>query len=78
MRSLLVHRFSGIVTALWEFDTQAGRNLLETFLTLWAIDGLAKADALAEAQRAMICGAVNTAWRHPFFWAPFMLSGDWL
>jgi CHAT domain-containing protein len=42
-----------------------------------------KMEALRQAQLSMIKGDSGTkarsesAWSHPFYWAPFILVGDW-
>jgi CHAT domain-containing protein len=37
-------------------------------------DGLRPAAALRQAQLAI---AAERRWRDPYFWAPFVLQGDW-
>jgi len=37
-------------------------------------DGMTPAAALRAEQLAML---EQPAWRHPYFWAPFVLQGDW-
>jgi CHAT domain-containing protein len=37
-------------------------------------DGLTPAAALRAAQREL---AGDRRWRSPYFWAPFVLQGDW-
>jgi len=52
-------------------------------------DHLDKADALRKAQLTLLLGGVNpdvcghfkasaAPFSHPFFWAPFILVGNWL
>jgi CHAT domain-containing protein len=42
-----------------------------------------KAEALRQAQQALLQGKVKSSdakldLRHPYFWAPFVLMGNWL
>lgn len=78
VRSLLLCRFSSILTALWSFQKESGRILFETFAKSWAGDQLAKSDALAYCQRQMLQGALGKEYQHPYYWGPFTLTGDWL
>ncbi len=44
---------------------------------------MTKAAALREAQIAMLRGSIRSSdpkldLRHPYFWAPFVLMGNWL
>ena len=41
-----------------------------------------KAEALQAAQLALLCGDAKcgsgkSAYSHPYYWAPFILTGDW-
>jgi CHAT domain-containing protein len=40
--------------------------------------GHSKVEALQKAQLDMIGNESNKEWQDPFFWAPFILVGDWL
>ena len=44
--------------------------------------GITKVESLREAQLGFINGAVKSppeySYTHPFFWAPFILMGNWL
>jgi len=48
------------------------------YSTLADAPEVSKAGALQRAQRAFIAGEVGDAWRHPCYWAPFVLMGSWL
>lgn len=76
----LAHFFSqaktpSIVASLWSVDDVSTRDLMVTFhKTMVEQEVLDKARALQQAQRAL---AMRPETRHPFFWAPFILIGDW-
>jgi CHAT domain-containing protein/tetratricopeptide (TPR) repeat protein len=75
-----------VVASLWPVPDRETRDLMETFyLKLWQ-DGKPKLEALREAQRTML----RTGPRRylepadkspertpPYYWAAFVLSGDW-
>ncbi len=62
---------SNVVATLWPVQDRATAELMTRFYTSLAA-GQPEAEALAEAQRAML-GSAATA--HPFYWAGFTLSG---
>ncbi|NWF93703.1 MAG: CHAT domain-containing protein [Syntrophaceae bacterium] len=76
----LAHFFSqarspSIVASLWSVDDISTRDLMVTFhKTMLEQKVLDKARALQQAQRAL---ATRPETRHPFFWASFILIGDW-
>ena len=47
---------------------------MERFYSGIARDGLSKAEALRRAQVMLIA---NPDLSHPFYWAPFILVGNW-
>ncbi len=62
-----------VVASLWSVDDEATAALmLEFYQRLKA--GSGKAEALRQAQLKLL-GTEKT--RHPYFWAPFVLIGDW-
>jgi len=62
-----------VVASLWSVEDEATRQLMLEFYS-GLTRGLGRAAALARAQRKMI-GTRDYA--HPYFWAPFVLLGDW-
>ena len=71
-----------IVATLWPvYDVSADRISRKFYLNLLD-EGMGRAEALADAQRWFLQeltqqqGWQNQAWRHPRFWAPFLLIGE--
>ena len=49
-------------------------ELMKRFYRGMLVEGLTPAAALRAAQRGL---AANPRWASPYFWAPFILQGDW-
>jgi CHAT domain-containing protein len=68
-------RVPSVVVTLWEVADEATKVLMvrfyETLLNQPTVD---KAAALRAAQLSLV---TRPEMRHPFFWAPFILIGDW-
>ena len=65
---------AAVVASLWSPDDRATAALMERFYRGMLRRGLAPAAALREAQLAI---SRERAWRAPYFWAAFVLQGDW-
>ena len=63
------------VGSLWLVSDEAARSLSTRFYRALFEDGASRAEALRQAQRALLA---QDAYRHPFYWAPFILIGNWL
>ncbi|GIV57560.1 MAG: hypothetical protein KatS3mg042_0473 [Rhodothermaceae bacterium] len=61
-----------VMASLWPIDDRISSDFMRRFYERFLTTG-DKARALAEVQRAFIA---DPATRHPFFWAPFVLTGD--
>jgi CHAT domain-containing protein len=61
-----------IVASLWEVDDQATGILMETFYHNLMRQG--KAQALRRAQLSLL---KDPRYVYPYYWAPFILVGDW-
>ncbi len=64
-----------VVASLWQVDDLATAELMKRFYRGMLVGGLTPAAALRAAQREL---AGTRRWRSPYFWAPFVLQGDWL
>jgi len=66
------------IATLWSADDEATANLMGKFYTnLSENNEISKAKALREAQLELL-GESDSIYRHPFYWAPFVLVGNWL
>ena len=69
------HR-SNVKSDLIEITEDKLENILLKHLKKnWHKKGLSKPEALREAQLAL---KRMPAYEHPFYWAPFVMIGDWL
>ena len=63
-----------VVASLWEVDDRATAVLMEHFYKAMLNDGLTPAAALRSAKETV---RKQTAWSHPYFWAGFVLQGEY-
>jgi len=63
------------IASLWSVEDSATATFMENFYQELAIIGTTKADALRKAQISLL---KNPQFTHPFYWAPFVLVGNWL
>jgi CHAT domain-containing protein/tetratricopeptide (TPR) repeat protein len=77
-----------VLATLWQVADESTRVLMEHFYRAWTTQpGMTKGEALRQAQLALLrgehakeapAGAPGpTSFRHPYFWAPFILIGNW-
>jgi CHAT domain-containing protein/tetratricopeptide (TPR) repeat protein len=62
-----------ILATLWKVDDASTARLMEIFYRNWK-SGMSKAEALRRAQEAV---RGMKGYEHPFYWAPFIMIGDW-
>ena len=67
-------RARSVLGTLWPVDDEAAREVMEHFYHGLTDKGLSKAQALRAAQLELLA---QPATRHPYFWAPFNLVGNW-
>ncbi len=60
---------------LWSINDPAAEALVATFYRELLVEGASRAEALRRAQRELIA---QPRYRHPAYWAPFILIGSWL
>ena len=63
-----------VLGTLWPVSDDAAQQVMTLFYTALVREGLSKAAALRHAQTALIA---NPDLDHPFYWAPFILIGNW-
>jgi len=65
-----------VVSSLWKVDDEATAALIRYFYKQ-IHDGKGPGEALRLAQRALANDPQHPRWRHPYFWAGFILQGDY-
>lgn len=63
-----------VLASLWSVSDASTTLLMQRFYENLITEKLSKTDALNKAQISMI---KDEQYSHPFFWAPFVLNGDW-
>jgi CHAT domain-containing protein/tetratricopeptide (TPR) repeat protein len=63
-----------VVASLWKVDDDATRELMREFYAGMLRDNLPPSAALRRAQLAM---RQHDRWQAPFYWAAFVLQGEW-
>ncbi len=71
------------IATLWQVDDRGTKLLMVDFYRALKTGNITKANALRQAQLALISGNVKgekdtNSFRHPYYWAPFILIGDGL
>ena len=74
MLAAIKARAKSVLGTLWRVEDHAARVVMEGFYTGLKSGQLSKAQALREAQLAVM---KNKDSAQPFFWAPFVLIGNW-
>jgi CHAT domain-containing protein len=63
-----------VVASLWKVDDEATRELMQEFYGQMFTNKLKPAAALRAAQRKL---SHQSQWRSPYYWAGFVLQGEW-
>ncbi|MEO7658202.1 MAG: CHAT domain-containing tetratricopeptide repeat protein, partial [Pyrinomonadaceae bacterium] len=63
-----------VIASLWKVDDAATAELMSIFYRKMLTDNLRPAAALRAAQTEMM---KQSRWRSPYYWAPFVLQGEW-
>jgi CHAT domain-containing protein len=74
LRSFLEAGASRVVASLWEVDDRATAELMTHFYRGLLLEKLPAAAALQQAQLSMMG---EPRWSAPYYWAGFILEGDW-
>jgi tetratricopeptide (TPR) repeat protein len=72
-RAFLYVGAPSVIVSLWSVDARSTQELMLEFYKLLK-NGSDKATALQEAQKRIM---ENEKYSHPYYWAPFILVGDW-
>lgn len=68
-------RAKSVLGTLWPVDDNAARKVMEKFYVVLHAGQASKTEALRQAQLELIR---SSDLAQPFFWAPFVLIGNWL
>ena len=63
-----------VVASLWRVPSKATAELMKRFYRGMLVEGLRPAAALRAAQAGMLR---ETKWNEPYYWAAFVLQGEW-
>jgi len=73
-----------VLATLWNVADQSTADFMIEFYKLRESEELTKAEAIRRVQQRFIRGedlsgkAISKEYKHPFYWAPFVLMGSWL
>ncbi|MBS1790176.1 MAG: CHAT domain-containing protein [Acidobacteria bacterium] len=73
-RAFLYAGADSVVVSLWNVNDIATASLMKSFYK-HLNQGLSKDDALRQAKLELL-RSPQAAWRHPYYWAPFVLVGE--
>jgi CHAT domain-containing protein/lipoprotein NlpI len=76
MRPFLAARVPLVVASLWPVDSPTTSQLMLSFHRHRKVQGLSSVEALRNAQLEMLHGA-EARLHHPFYWAPFVITGGY-
>lgn len=63
------------LASLWSINDAATVTLVTKFYQYWYDYGFSKVEALQKAQQDLI--TLGKKYAHPYYWAPFILLGNW-
>jgi CHAT domain-containing protein len=73
-RGFMLAGARGVVASLWKVDDLATAEMMQRFYRGLLVDRLPPPAALRRAQVEM---AASDRWRDPYFWAGFVVQGEW-
>ena len=68
-------RAKSAIGTLWPVEDTAAEKVMQAFYTDLRAGNVSKAEALRRAQLQLLR---DSRFEHPFFWAPFIVVGNWL
>jgi CHAT domain-containing protein/DNA-binding beta-propeller fold protein YncE len=75
---------SSVLASLWEVDLESTADLMWDFYEHWVTGKFTKVEALRQAQVDLLMGMIlptdpsePASFEDPYYWAPFVLMGDW-
>jgi CHAT domain-containing protein len=74
VRGFMYSGASRVVATLWRVEDDATREFMTRFYAAIFERDMSAPAALSAAQRDMWA---SPRWRHPFYWAAFVIQGDW-
>ena len=66
---------ASVIASLWQVSDDSTPAFMQSFYAALVNQGLTKAQAMQSAQVAMIGSELDS---DPFYWAPFILMGNWM
>jgi CHAT domain-containing protein len=69
-------RTKSTIASLWSVNDQSTRLLMNEFYQNLTVKKLGKAESLKLAQQSILRNS-NPKYRSPYYWAPFVLVGNW-
>ena len=66
------------VISLWKVDDQGTKDLMVKYYQRLLDGNIGRTEALRQTQLEMLRGEAGEKYSHPYFWASFIPSGNWL
>ena len=66
-----------MIVSLWSVNDDSTAELMSSLYRAMIKEGKRPAEALRAAQIKMLTNPGLRKWRSPFYWAPFILEGEW-
>ncbi len=73
-RGFLYAGAASVMASLWQIEDRASSVFMKRFYSEMLKENKSRPEALLATQRAMF---EDGRWRAPYYWAPFILQGDW-
>ena len=65
-----------VLTTQWNIDSYSAKLFVSETLSLGAKNGLSLSEALKNTMSRFINGFYGETFKHPFYWAPYVLVGE--